>query len=192
MLVGCGAKVLVSVAREALNTRMMKTRWSAVGHGQICGRIAGAGCSMSRSVSRKPVRACGRERPGQVSCLRHPGTNPGAAACDADMRSGIGNRLACRSLNPRPLIPIRQTKCRMRGDDECRDLIRAAHLPLHHWPALACRCTFGNTIFPFLQCCKAAGCRAGIVHLNFTPCPMAPPHGKRLAIAKPPGMKPGG
>src|SRR6218665_102819 len=62
MLVGCGAKVLVSVAREALNTRMMKTRWSAVGHGQICGRIAGAECSLSRSVSRKPERARLRPR----------------------------------------------------------------------------------------------------------------------------------
>src|SRR6218665_3059430 len=61
MLVGCGAKALVSVGREALNTRMMKPRWRAVGHGQICGRVAGAGFAMSRSVSRKRERA--RRRP---------------------------------------------------------------------------------------------------------------------------------
>src|SRR6218665_1093296 len=111
-------------------------------------------CHASRSV-----RACGHEQPGQVSCLRHPGTNPGAAACDADMRPGIGNRLACPSLNPPPLIPIPQTNCWMGGDDECRDSIRAPPLPLpplHHWPAAA------HSATPYSHSCNVARLPAAV------------------------------
>src|SRR6218665_1757667 len=85
MLVGCGAKVLVSVAREALNTRMMKPRWRAVGHGRICGGIAGAGCTLSRPGARKPERARPRPRATGAGIVSAPSWhNPG--------RSGVRRR----------------------------------------------------------------------------------------------------